>query len=136
MPKAESAASEEALPVLTPGEVKFRSFFTDYIAKKEVNLGFPLDDSDKAEFETIQRNKYCGKSGLYSNIEGGGCTEAKIVGSQYCGKDGIYSALPGDGCNQPRKQRAPPADSGLGTQSPSLASLPTPGDLLKAAYGQ
>jgi len=58
MPKAESAASEEALPVLTPGEVKFRSFFTDYIAKKEVNLGFPLDDSDKAEFETIQRNKY------------------------------------------------------------------------------
>ena len=53
------------------------------VVDREKTLGFALDQKDVEDVETILRNKYCGKQGLYSSMEGGPCIE-NVITSAYC----------------------------------------------------
>ena len=87
------------------------------VAAQEKELGFKFEPEDVAEVETILRNKYCGKAGLYGQMEGGSCAEV-VIEAAYCTKaDGRMSSSAG--CPPPPKQRPP--DTG----PPKLPSLPT-----------
>lgn len=49
------------------------------VKEKEATLGFTLEAADIADLEQILRAKYCGKTGLYANMEGGMCREGAIT---------------------------------------------------------
>ena len=97
---AYSAATESAAPPAPPArvlkdnlaEAKLRQILADKVAAQEKLTGYTLDENDIGELEDILRSKYCGKSGLYSNLEGGGCADARPAPA-YCGKPGLYSSM-------------------------------------------
>ena len=80
-------------------ERKLQEILRENVAKKEAALGFKFEPEDIAEVETILRNKYCGKAGLFGSMEGGTCQE-NIIQAAYCSKDTRFSDSAG--CPQPK----------------------------------
>jgi len=82
-------------PVVNEGndaDQRFAELVAADLAAKEKKFGFPLDEEDKATFEAMLRNKYCGKQGLSAGwgLPGGpcrdsnGCDQAFMGGSAAC----------------------------------------------------
>ena len=86
---AEKAAPPAAPP--TPAELRLQELLKKTVAEKEAALGFKFDASDTKDLETILRNKYCGKSGLFSSMPGGAC-EDNVIAAAYCSSDGRFSS--------------------------------------------
>lgn len=90
----EAGLTEKAAPVavdINAAERKLQQLVAESVEKKEKMLGFKFDEKDIAETETILRNKYCGKAGLFSSMEGGTCREDVILAA-YCSKDVRFSS--------------------------------------------
>lgn len=104
-------------------ENKLQDLLDEKIKSQEASLGITFDANDKKELETILRNKYCGKAGLYSAMEGGTCRENYDI-AVYCPSGGQSMMTSGAaGCpvaKPPRPPREPPKAPTL----PSLPSLP------------
>ena len=104
-------------------EQKLQQLLRENVAKKEAALGFKFEPEDVAEVETILRNKYCGKAGLFGSMEGGTCAE-NVITAAYCSTDDRFSNSAG--CPQPKpvpRDDGPPRLPTL-DDLPSLPSLP------------
>ena len=91
----EIQAAEEAPP--NAAELKLQALLAKNIEEKEKALGFKFEADDIAEVETILRNKYCGKAGLFGSMPGGTCREETITAA-YCSKDVRFSSF--GGCDE------------------------------------
>ena len=109
-------------------ESKLRQVLAKAVADQEKTLGFALDENDIAELEDILRNKYCGKSGLYSNMEGGSCADAKPAPA-YCSDTTWRSSMDSLGTEacrdkeaelEKRRAAARARDTGPGFSLPSF----------------
>ena len=85
---------------LNKAELKLRDLVAKSVAEKEKSLGFKFEAEDISEIENILRNKYCGKSGLYSGMEGGTCQEV-VISAGYCGSDPRFTSSAG--CEEDKK---------------------------------
>ena len=67
--------AEPKVEVGNPADEKFAEIVAADIAAKEKKFGFALDEEDKATFELMLRNKYCGPQGLSAGwgLPGGPC---------------------------------------------------------------
>lgn len=90
---------------LNAAEKKLQEILARTIAEKEKSLGFKFEPDDIAEVETILRNKYCGKAGLFSSMEGGTCKEV-VVTAAYCSNDERFSSS-SPGCDENAKKMLP-----------------------------
>jgi len=108
---SEKAAQLAPAVVQNPAEIKFQQILAKAVVDREKMLGFELEKEDIAEVETILRNKYCGKQGLYSSMEGGTCTE-NVITSAYCPDyrtivNGLNTPSPGCPSFVPQKKLLP-----------------------------
>jgi hypothetical protein len=67
--RAANAAGNQA-------EEKLAEILAKKVAEREAAFGFKLDTDDINELENVLRNKYCGKSGIFSGEPGGTCAES------------------------------------------------------------
>ena len=97
-----------------------QDLLAEKVAAQEKSLGFKFEPDDIKEIETVLRNKYCGKGGLFSSMEGGTCTEVAISAA-YCPSGATSRTISGSaGCEVPK----PPPPPRVPPKAPELPSLP------------
>ena len=87
-------AEVKAIVEMNPAEKRLQMLVAEKVASQEKELGFKFDDADVAETEKILRNKYCGKAGLFSSMEGGTCRE-DVIQAAFCTNDARISSMSG-----------------------------------------
>ena len=102
--------------------MKLQALLADKVAQQEKLLGFKFEAADIKETEEILRNKYCGKAGLFSSMDGGGCEE-NVIEAAFCGDGTRASNSAGCYVAKPR-----PVDNGP-PKAPTLPSLSIPSGL-------
>ena len=79
-------------PTQNEAEAKLQQLLAKKLVEREAMLGFKLDADDIQIIEETLRNKYCGKAGLLSSLDGGPCSENTYGANVYCSKDRRFSS--------------------------------------------
>lgn len=118
------APAAHAAAYMNAAEVRLQDMVVIKVAEQEKSLGFKFEPEDVAEVETILRNKYCGKSGLFGAMEGGMCEE-NVLRAAYCptfGSGASKFSSGAAGCAPPPKPK--PVDTGP-PKAPTMPSMPS-----------